>query len=95
MNRSFSRMPAAVAELKAAVLSVKTPENRFISRTVIETEISDNPGTYPLLTQMTARFRKAFITNLMKEWFPVWGGSRSSKKGCYVWIVESGSEVIA
>jgi hypothetical protein len=88
MNRSFSRMPDAIAELKTAIRTVKNPDNRFISRTVIETEISDNPGEYPLLTRMTGRFRKAFITNLMKEWFPVWGGSQSSKKGFYVWIVE-------
>ena len=92
MNRTFRRMPEAVTELQAALLAVKTPVNQYVSRTMIDTEITEHPGKYPRVAQMTARFRKCFITSFMKDRFPVWGECTGSKKGYYVWIVsDSGS----
>lgn len=87
MNRTFRRMPEAIAELQAALLAVKSPVNQYISRTVIDTEITEHPGKYPRVAQMSVRFRKCFITSFMKERFPVWGENTSRKKGYYVWIV--------
>jgi hypothetical protein len=96
MNRTFSRMPEAIAELQAALFAVKRPYSRYVTRTGIDTEITEHPGKYPRLAQMTIRFRKCFITNFMKERFPVWGESTSSKKASYVWIVSDiGSPVMS
>ena len=93
MRTPFIASPGQLAELNKVLLAVRTPTNQFVSRTAIDEEVIRNPGTYPQLSELTDRFRKHLITTYMKQRLPVWGGSTSSKKGSYVWIISENQEV--
>jgi hypothetical protein len=88
MNQAFSQMVDAIAEMNQVLSALRTPGNRYLSRTAIDTEVTESPEIYPRLAGMTRSLRLSFITGFMKERYQIWGSNTSNKKGSYVWIVE-------
>nr|WP_319539468.1 hypothetical protein [uncultured Methanospirillum sp.] len=85
MSPVFSKIPEAEDEIEDAVNRLSSPMNRYLSRTLIESEITKNPDRYPYLARISPRCLKTFITAYMKGRYPA---RNTAIKGCLVWTVE-------
>jgi len=85
MSPVFSKVPEAGDEIQDAVKRLSSPMNRYLSITLIESEITKNPDQYPYLAKISPRSLKTFITAYMKGRYPA---RNTSIKCCLVWKVE-------
>lgn len=84
-----------MAEVLSAVSAVQTPNNRLISRSRIEDEITEKPEAYPILSQATRSFRRQAITKVMKRRFPFWSEQAGVKRRSFVWVISPAAGVSA
>ena len=74
-----------IEEVLAAVQAARSPSSIYVSRRVIEGEITANPEKYPLLGEATRTFLRQVITKVMKRRFSIWGESTAKKRTTAVW----------
>ncbi len=87
MTLPFAVTNEQFQELFTALSVIRTKGVRYVSRTQIDQVILSDPDQYPIISQMTPRFRKYLITRYMKTRFSLWGGNGGSKPGHYVWVI--------
>jgi len=87
MNPVYVNIPEAFPEMEKAVLAVRIPSSRFISRGSLDFEITHNQATYPVLAGMRSAFRKAFISWYMTDRYQVWARPEA-KRRAFTWIVD-------
>ena len=85
-----------MAEVLSAVDAVQTPNNRLISRSRIEDEITEKPEEYPFLSQTSRTFRRQAITKVMKRRFtPFWSDQTGVNRRSFVWVISPAAEAVA
>jgi len=84
-----------MAEVLSAVDAVQTPNNRLISRSRIEDEITEKPEEYPILSQATRQVRRQAITKVMKRRFPFWSEQTGVNRRSFVWVISPAAGVSA
>lgn len=83
-----------ISEVLTAVNAVQRPNNRLISRSRIEDEITEDPGVYPILSRATKSFRRQAITKVMKRRFPFWSEQAGVKRRSFVWVISPPAGVV-
>lgn len=79
--------PPLIREVLGAVSRIRRPNNVYVSRAGIESELKDHPDQYPLLSPVSQAFRRQVITKVMKQQFSFWGESTAKKRSAFVWDV--------
>lgn len=86
------RKESELKEIATAFSRALAPGDTMVSRQAIENEIDTNPGLYPLLSGMSARYIRYAITVEMNRRYSLWTAPTTGKKANRVWIVTPGRQ---